>query len=85
MPWRCTPTGQPAGSNWPIWQRSRAAPNPTKPALLRIALQAIDKAQSLDDLWPAEDARKFKPQDRAQLQELRRQLTQRLRAASPPS
>lgn len=54
--------------------------HPDQPDLLRIAIDAVDKAQSLDDLWPADDPRKFKLQERSRLQQMRQEFTGRLQA-----
>lgn len=73
--------------NWPTgWlelasMASVQSDQPDRPALLRIAIDATDNARSLDDRWPAEDPRKFTPQQRTQLPQMRQQLQQRLIAA----
>jgi hypothetical protein len=54
---------------------------PDQPDLLRIAIDAVEKAQCLDDLWPADDPRKFKLQERGRLQQMREEFTRRLQAA----
>ena len=53
-----------------------------QPGLLKIAIAATDKALTLDEGWPAEDARKFNSDKRSELQRMRQDLVHRLRAAA---
>jgi hypothetical protein len=73
--------------NWPAgWLElanmagAQSNTQPDRPDLLHIALDALEKAQYLDDLWPVDDPRKFKLRERTNIQQMRQEFTKRLQA-----
>jgi hypothetical protein len=71
--------------NWPTgWLElagmagAQSDTHPDRPDLLQIALDALSKADYLDDLWPADDPNKFKLRDRTRMQQMRQEFSHRL-------
>lgn len=54
-------------------------------AALQIALDAATKALTLDERWPADDLRKFSPQERNRLVAVQEKIHAKLTAATQPA